>query len=187
MAESSVFHDVAWAMSLPADEQVRQRALEGDATAFASLVGPLVEPALRLAYSMLGDRAEAEDATQEALTSAWRKLDQLREATAVRPWLLGIVINRCRNVRRTRWFRLIRMAEPASRRDLPASTDDHLDLDRALMRLSASDRQALFLHFYLDLPIDEVALALGVSESAAKARIYRACHRLRPGLTEEDF
>ena len=174
-------------MSVPADEQIRQRALEGDEAAFAALVGPLVEPALHLAYSMLGDRGEAEDATQEALTSAWRKLGQLREAAAVRPWLLGIVINRCRNVRRTRWFRLIRVADPPAIRELQNSTDDHLDLDRALARLSPRDRQALFLHFYLDLPLDEVALTLGISESAAKARIYRACQRLRPGVTEEAF
>lgn len=136
---------------------------------------------------MLGDRSEAEDATQEALTSAWRKLHQLRPGMPIRPWLLAIVINRCRNVRRTRWFQLIRLPEPAP----PATTQDppveHVDLDRALARLPERDRQALFLHFYLDLPIDEVALALGVSPSAAKARIYRACHRLRPELTEEDL
>jgi RNA polymerase sigma-70 factor (ECF subfamily) len=64
---------------------------------------------------------------------------------------------------------------------------DRLDIDRGLAALPQADRQALFLHFYLDLPLEEVALALGVSTSAAKARIYRACRRLRPGLTQEDF
>lgn len=173
-------------MTLAGDDQVRERALAGDEAAFAALVGPLVEPALRLAYSMLDDRAEAEDATQDALASAWRKLHQLRQGMPVRPWLLAIVINRCRNIRRTRWFRLVRMPSP-----LPStgSTDqeiEHVDIERALARLPQRDRQALFLHFYLDLPIEEVALALGVSASAAKARIYRACHRLRPELSEED-
>src|SRR5438128_1486082 len=46
---------------------------------FEALIGPLVEPGLRLAYSMLGDRAEAEDATQEAITRAWRRLRSLRD------------------------------------------------------------------------------------------------------------
>jgi RNA polymerase sigma-70 factor (ECF subfamily) len=174
-------------MSLPADEHARQRAVDGDETAFAALISPLVEPALRLAYSMLGDRAEAEDATQEALTSAWRKLHQLRQGAPVRPWLFGIVINRCRNVRRTRWFHLLRLPDASSSGDVPESTDERLDIDRAMAKLPERDRQALFLHFYLDLPLDEVALTLGLSESAAKARIYRACHRLRPGLTQEDF
>ncbi len=173
-------------MTLPADDRVREQAQAGDESAFATLVGPVVEPALRLAYSMLGDRFEAEDATQEALTSAWRKLRQLREGMPVRPWLLTIVINRCRNIRRTRWFHLVRMSDPPQASDLADSTVERLDIDRALARLPLRDRQALFLHFYLDLPLDEVAQTLGMSASAAKARIYRACHRLRPGLIEED-
>jgi RNA polymerase sigma-70 factor (ECF subfamily) len=60
-----------------------------------------------------------------------------------------------------------------------------VDIARALARLPKSDREALVLHFYLDLPVEEVAVALGVSESAAKGRIYRACRRLRPGLVLE--
>lgn len=186
MAKWCVLEGVAQVMSAPADQHIRRRALEGDEAAFASLVGPLVESALRLAYSMLGDRGEAEDATQEALTSAWRKLHQLREDTPVRAWLLAIVINRCRNIRRTRWFRLIRVAEPSNQSQAADLTDERLDIDRALAKLAPHDRQALFLHFYLDLPLDEVGLALGISASAAKARVYRACARLRPGLIEED-
>jgi RNA polymerase sigma-70 factor (ECF subfamily) len=173
-------------MTLPAEERFRDQALAGDQAAFASLVGPLVEPALRLAYSMLNDRSEAEDATQEALTSAWRKLHQLRPGMPVRPWLLAIVINRCRNIRRGRWFHLVRTPDPLP---TPPLTEQHLeriDIDRGLARLSQRDRQALFLHFYLDLPIDEVAQVLGISPGAAKGRIYRACHRLRPELTEEE-
>jgi RNA polymerase sigma-70 factor, ECF subfamily len=177
---------VAQAVTFPADDQVRE-ALAGDEAAFAALVRPLLEPALRLAYSMLNDRNEAEDATQEALTSAWRKLSQLRPGMPVRPWLLAIVINRCRNIRRTHWFQLVRIPNPFQAAEITDQNIERLDIDRALARLPQRDRQALFLHFYLDLPIDEVALALGVSASAAKARIYRACHRLRPELTEEDL
>lgn len=172
-------------MTIAADDHIRRQALAGDERAFASLVGALIEPALRLAYSMLNDRSEAEDATQEALASAWRKLHQLRPGMPVRPWLLAIVINRCRNVRRTRWFRLVRLADPPHANPALNPQSEHLDLERALATLPERDRRALFLHFYLDLPIDEVAITLGVSPSAAKARIYRACRRLRPELTEE--
>jgi RNA polymerase sigma-70 factor (ECF subfamily) len=103
----------------------------------------------------------------------------------VRPWFLAIVINQCRNVRRTRWFSTARIAEvfQGARQD---QTDiERVDVARALARLANKDRQALFLHFYLDLPVEEVAAALGISASAAKGRIYRACHRLRPDLQED--
>lgn len=174
------------AHALTADGEVglRERAAQGDDAAFEALIGPLVEPAIRLAYSMLGDRWEAEDASQEAITRAWRKLHQLRVGMPVRPWFLAIVANECRNVRRTRWFKTIRIADVFRTR---ADADlGKVDLERALERLPARDRQAIFMHFYLDLTVEEVAIVLGVSASAARGRIYRACHRLRPGLAEED-
>jgi len=176
---------VAHAVTAGGERPLYDLALRGDEAAFEALMGPLVEPALRLAHSMLGDRWEAEDATQEAITRAWRRLDQLRPDMPLRPWFLAIVINQCRNMRRTRWFSTARIAD-IFEGPRPHHTDvERVDVARALARLPNHDRQALFLHFYLDLPIDEVALALGISASAAKGRIYRACHRLRPDLQED--
>jgi RNA polymerase sigma-70 factor (ECF subfamily) len=176
---------VAYALTADGEVGLRELALRGDEAAFEALIGPLVEPAIRLAYSMLGDRWEAEDAAQEAVTRAWRKLHQLRVGMPVRPWFLAIVVNHCRNVRRTRWFKTVRVADLFSGHAEPDL--GKLDLERAIGRLPAIDRQAIFMHFYLDMPVDEVAGALGMSNSAARARIYRACHRLRPGLVEEDL
>ena len=175
---------MAQALTAAGERPLYELARTGDEAAFEALIGPLVEPALRLAHSMLGDRWEAEDATQEAVTKAWRKLGQLRPGMPVRPWFLTIVANQCRNVRRTRWFRTLRMSEVLQRTGEP--DDDRLDLERAVANLPARDRQAIFMHFYLDLPVEEVAVVLGISASATRARIYRACHRLRPGLVEED-
>jgi RNA polymerase sigma-70 factor (ECF subfamily) len=178
---------VAEAVTADRSRSLHEDALTGDEEAFEALIGPLVEPALRLAYSMLGDRMEAEDATQEAITRAWRKLGQLRSGMPVRPWFLAIVVNQCRNVRRTRWFRFVRAKADVEPDHLPERAEEAIDLARAISRLPGRDRQALFLHFYLDLPIEEVAVALGISPAAAKGRIYRACHRLRPSLLEEEI
>ena len=51
-----------------------------------------------------------------------------------------------------------------------------------LARLPSDDRLALFLHFYLDLPLEEVGAVLGVSAAGAKTRVYRAAKKLRPDL-----
>ena len=178
---------MAYALSLQADEPLRLRAVAGDEAAFESLLRPLVEPGLRLAHSMLGDRRDAEDATQEALTRAWRKLHQLRPGMPVRPWFFAIVANQCRNVRRTPWFRLTSLVEMVGRPPSPEPEIERLDLERAMQQLPLVDRSALFLHFYLDLPIEEVAATLGVSPAAAKSRIYRACRRLRPAVALEEL
>jgi RNA polymerase sigma-70 factor (ECF subfamily) len=154
---------------------------------FESMISPLVEPGLRLAFSMLGDRAEAEDATQDAITRAWKRLPQLRDRTQLRPWFLAIVANQCRNVRRTRWFSTVRIAEIFRPGRAADAEVERVDIERAMARLPMADRQVLFMRFYLDLPIEEIAVALEISPAAAKGRIYRACHKLRPDLQEEDL
>ncbi len=184
---AGVLFGVAYALTLQADEPLRLRAVAGDESAFDSLVRPLIEPGLRLALSMLGNRRDAEDATQEALTRAWRKLHQLRPGMPVRPWFFAIVANQCRNIRRTPWFRLTSLVDVVVRRPAPESEVEHVDLERAMQLLPAADRGALFMHFYLDLAIDEVAATLGVSPAAAKSRIYRACRRLRPAVVLEEL
>src|SRR2546427_1625672 len=90
---AGVLLGVAYALSLPADEPLRLRAVAGDEAAFESLLRPLVEPALRLALSMLGDRRGAEDAPPEALTRARRKLPQLPPGVPVRPWFFPVPAN----------------------------------------------------------------------------------------------
>jgi RNA polymerase sigma-70 factor (ECF subfamily) len=163
-----------------------ERAAAVEQREFDALVGPHVEAALRLAFAMLGSRAEAEDATQEAITQAWRKLPQVRDRSRMRPWFLAIVANRCRNVRRTRWFSTVRIAEVFRPQREPDS-DERIDLEQGLARWALADRQVLFMHFFLDMPVEEVANSLGISTAAAKGRVYRACRRLRPALVEEDL
>src|SRR5206468_1475292 len=85
----------------PAGRDLVARARGGDASAFALLLDPLWEPAYRLAYSMLRDRAAAEDAVQEAGMKAWRAAGRLRDDSGdLRPWFLTIVANQCRSIRR---------------------------------------------------------------------------------------
>ncbi len=161
-------------------------AAAGDAESFASLIEPLLDPAYRLAAVMLADRSSAEDAVQEATIKAWRKRRQLRgDLSSLRPWFLSIVANECRMARRQRWWSVLKVADiprSVSRPDESSTSDLH----RALLKLSPEDRLPLVLHFYLDLPQDEVARALHVSPAAAKFRIYRAAKRLRSDLTLEE-
>ena len=164
-------------------------AAAGDAGSFSLLIEPLIDPAFRLAAVMLGDRAAAEDAVQEASIKAWRKLRQLRgDERALRPWFLSIVAHECRKARRQRWWSVIKLADPPSTRRESAELygGGVADVRRALLRLRPEDRLPLVLHFYLDLPLNEIARTLRVSESAAKSRIYRAAQRLRPDLTMEE-
>ncbi len=167
-------------------ELIVAAAAAGDADSFAVLLEPLLDPAYRLAAVMLADRSAAEDAVQEASIKAWRKLRQLRgDVGSLRPWFLSIVANECRMARRQRWWSVLKLADPpssASGTEQGATSD----LRRALLKLTPEERLPLVLHFYLDLPLDEVARTMRLSPAAAKSRIYRAARRLRSDLTLEE-
>ena len=149
-------------------------------TDFDSLIEPHLEAGFRTALAMLRDPDEARDAVQEAAFKAWRRLGQLHETVTARAWFLAIVANQCRSVRRGRWWSVLRLPQvgPALQ-EFPADT---IDVGRALAKLSPDDRLALFLHFYLDLPLEEVGAVLGLSRAGAKTRVYRAAKKLRPDL-----
>jgi RNA polymerase sigma-70 factor (ECF subfamily) len=147
---------------------------------FDALIGPHLETGYRTALAILQNPDEAHDAVQESALKAWRKLEQLREGSPARPWFLAIVANQCRSERRKRWWSVIRMPEVERIGD--EIQTDSIDIDRALTTLPREDRLALFLYFYLDLPLEEVGAVLGVSPGGAKTRVYRAAKKLRPGL-----
>lgn len=153
---------------------------------FEAELRPLIPQALRLAAGMLLDGAAAEDAVQEAALLAWQRQDNRRQGTELGPWFLGIVANRCREARRGRWFRVLKLAEP--RPAVPSAPADDaarsLDVRRALQNLPPQERLPLVLRFYLDLPMAEVAAVLGCSLEAAKSRLRRALRRALPELAE---
>jgi RNA polymerase sigma-70 factor (ECF subfamily) len=71
-------------------------AQAGDRAAFAELLRPDYRAAFRLAYGLLQDTDEAEDAVQEAAFAAWRRIGNLRDGAPLKPWFFGIVANQCR-------------------------------------------------------------------------------------------
>jgi RNA polymerase sigma-70 factor (ECF subfamily) len=166
-----------------ADAELVEAARHGDRRSFEILLLPLIQPAFRVAFAMLGDRDEADDAVQESALRAWQAIGRLRAGTtSLRPWFLTIVANQCRMTRRRRWWKVLRL--PEVRRDpaYPAEVEGSWDLSRVLARLPAPDRLLLYLHFSLDMPFSEVGTVLGISAGAAKSRLYRVTRRLRPQL-----
>ena len=155
---------------------------------FADLLRPLIEPGFRLALAMLHDAQAAEDAVQEASFTAWRKLGRMRDQGRLRPWFLGVVANKCRNARRSKWRTGVDLGVPehltvvsGEQRSLAGA-----DLRHAIARLGYDDRLVIALYYFLDMPVEEVATVAGRSVGATRARLYRSIKRLRPDVDVEE-
>lgn len=165
----------------------RPSASESDASVYDRSLRPLLRPAYKVAYMMLGDREAAEDAVQEAALKCWRKFARLNPDTDARPWFMGFVVNECRNMRRSRWRSVIRLGDRDEIESPKGLSPGSVDLHRALARLSHRDRSIVLLRFYLDMTFDEVAQTIGSRKAAVRSRLYRALKRLRPHLDAKEF
>jgi RNA polymerase sigma-70 factor (ECF subfamily) len=176
----------------PAEGELVLRAQRGDDAAFAELVRAHEEVAFRLAYVIVGDASEAEDAVQDALVKAWRALGRFRRGSPFRPWLLRIVANEARNRRRSSGRRAT-LALRAAHAESAASpggaalspetvvvaADERARLLAALDGLPEDARVVLACRFLLELSEAETAAALDVRPGTVKSRTARALDRLR--------
>jgi RNA polymerase sigma-70 factor (ECF subfamily) len=144
---------------------------------------------IRLAFLILHDFAEAEDATQLALERAWRSRAQVRSADSTLFWLRRIVVHEALRVRSSPW-RLLRSPlhvaeiEPAGRRPSAPGRTERLDVVRAFEHLPADQSAVVVLHHYLAYPVAEVAEMLGVPLETVRSRLRLAMRRLREELRD---
>lgn len=144
-----------------------------DTESFDAFYRATYDRTLRYLYGMLGDSAEAQDLTQEAYGRAWRNWLEVGDMADAEAWVrtVGwrISANHLRHLRVAARRRVQRQETVAA----PAPGVDNVALVAALKRIDADQRQALVLHYMLDLPVQQVAEETGVSLSAAKARLVR--------------
>ena len=172
------------------DAMLVRRVLDGDTAAFTTLVDRHAAACTRFATRMLGNREDAEDATQETFLRAYRSLARYEERQAFRTWLFQILINRCRTaaVRRQRRHRMFLVDDSAiaaaSVRPAVDAGDLRAELKRAIDALDPDQREAFLLKHVEQLSYDEMAAATGIGVSALKMRVKRACDRMQWMLRE---
>jgi RNA polymerase sigma-70 factor (ECF subfamily) len=139
-----------------------------------------------VAYLILRDRAAAEDVTIETLLVAFEKGGSIRDEASLRPWLLKIATNQALTARR-RGLRVVgleALPERAAPGDLGGDAATSLSLLAGVADLPPAMRAAVVLRYYSDLPVEQVALALGKSPNTIKAQLQTALDRLRRSLAE---
>ncbi len=166
-----------------------RRAQRGDEEAFAALVPAAVDRLLAVAYRILRDPGLAEDATQQALLIAWRKLPTLREPDRFDAWTYRLVVNACyaeAGRRRVHLTPLRLLGDDAAVVDSSPQTHDRDRLDRGFQKLSIAHRTVVVLHLHVGLPFEEIAELLDVPIGTARSRLHYALRALRAAIEADD-
>src|SRR4029078_10035793 len=168
------------------DRDLVEQARRGDREAFAVLVHQASDTLYAVAYRILRDSSLAEDALQNALGLAWRRLPHLRESERFEAWIHRILVHACydESQRARQWTSTIRVPPIAAPPppDGAAAVADRDELERAFRRLSLEQRAVFVLHHYVGLPLVEVAAPLDIPAGTARSRPHSAIAELRDAL-----
>jgi RNA polymerase sigma-70 factor, ECF subfamily len=172
-------------------ESARRKALEELFSRYSAML-------YKVALRKLGNQADAEDAVQDALLSAYKHLDQFKGNSHISTWLTSIVLNSARMQLRRRSSNRLVPLDMYDARELDFSetfADDSPDpeeilrktqlrevLERSMVKLSPRIRAAFRLRVVEGLSTREAAERLGISEGTLKARLFRALKRIKPVL-----
>jgi RNA polymerase sigma-70 factor (ECF subfamily) len=170
-------------------------ARAGDQDAFCNLVMAYQTPVYNLAYRMLGNAGEAEEAAQETFLRAYTHLRSYDPQRPFRSWLLSIASHYCIDrLRRRRITWLSFEDEVAAPERLAGNSptpeavvsrrEGEENIRQLLMALSSTDRAAITLRYWYDYSYDEIAEALDLTVSAVKSRLHRARRALGEMMIE---
>ena len=152
--------------------------------AFAREVRELTDTAFAVAYLILGNSADSEDAMSEAVLRAFEHRDRLKKRESFRAWFMRILRNEAYNTLRKR--RRLTPVEELPEREAPdADSAGRLDLKAALAELTEDQRTALLLQ-QEGYALEEIAEPLDVPVGTVKSRVSRAKKTLRT-LLEDDY
>ncbi len=156
--------------------------------ALADRIEARLAASYRLAALVLGDRDEAEDATHEAILSAWSRIGGLRDPAAFDAWFDRILVNVCRD--RLRHGRVLPLVDLEAADDAPtpdefAGVRRRDEIGRAFGRLNPDQKLAVVLRYWGDRSIDEIAAATGTRAGTVKSRLHYALLAMRDALDED--
>jgi RNA polymerase sigma-70 factor (ECF subfamily) len=170
------------------DEQVRLRAEE---EALAALVSQYASTLYRVAYSVVRNSADAEDAVQEAFLRVLRHRDTLGEVRDQRVWLVRIVWNIVLDRKRRAKTRpetddvsemaRVLPADGLTAEERASAAEFHAHVMRCVEQLPVKEREVMMLSAFQELTSVEIAQVLETTESSVRSRLFRA-RNLMAGL-----
>ena len=149
---------------------------------FLLLAGKYKDTVFRVALNALKSPQDADDIVQEALLRLWKRSKPFESEVHAKHWLIRVALNLCKNVFRAPWRRHVPLEELETAAVF--DTPEQSALFAEVMALPEKYRTVLYLFYYEEYSVEEIAELLDVSQSVVTTRLSRARQALKSELTE---
>ncbi|MBT2642428.1 RNA polymerase sigma factor [Bacillus sp. ISL-41] len=170
------------------------RIQNGDESAFAKLLNPLIEKAYKTSYSIVRSKEEAEEVVQNAMLEAYRNIMAGKEIVYFNTWFYKLVSHRSIDNVRKKSRLMETVIEIDTLKDSREVVDEvlqdemHLEINQGIQSIKNGDyRNVLLLYYYQDFSIQEVSEMLGMKTSTVKSHLHRARKALKARLMENQI
>ena len=153
-----------------------------DKTSFRALAETYQSMVYRIALNSFRNIQDAEDAVQEVMLKLYLRKESFASQNHARNWLIQVTLNYCRSIWRSPWRQRVSLEELTIA--IPFSRPEDGELFQAVMELPEKHRTILYLFYYEDLSVREIAQLLKLSETAVTTRLSRARRVLKDEWTE---
>ncbi|NLO84010.1 MAG: sigma-70 family RNA polymerase sigma factor [Clostridiales bacterium] len=139
-----------------------------------------------MCYAYLRDISLAEDAAQETFIKAYKNMNAFRGDSSVKTWLMRIAINECKRIRKNAWYRYVDRHVSIDQVCLttplrPPSIED-IQLTSEIMSLPRRQMEVILLHYYQEMDVQEISVALAITTQAVYLRLKKARAKLKHAI-----
>ncbi|MGN1423808.1 MAG: RNA polymerase sigma factor [Oscillospiraceae bacterium] len=156
-----------------------------DEQEFTRLVEKFSGTVYRAAYCCLRNSADSDDITQDTFLALYTSDAVFSGDEHIKAWLIRVAVNRCRNLLRSLRYRKTVPLDEAG--DLPAAARRQESLLPAIMKLKPKYRVALYMFYYEDMSVKQIAEILGEKPTTITTHLARARRQLKDILIKEGY
>ena len=151
---------------------------------FSRLIGLYRETVFRVAYCYTKSYADSEDISQEVFLKLYTSGETFEADENVRAWLITVTANRCKNLLKSYWYRFSLPLTEVKEQSYYEAEDNIMPI---MMKLKPKIRTVLYMYYYEEYPVKDIAAILGESKTAVTTRRMRGRRQLKDLLIKEGY
>ena len=172
-------------------EELIEKAKRGNKDAFTSLIMGIENDLYKIAKTRINNEADIDDAIQETMIEAYKKIKKLRQPQKLKKWVITILVNKCNKIYRKKYKKDVSIEEYDLDKYIVSNNysrvDDDLNFYSLLKKLKYEERIIIILYYMEQYPINDIKDILKMNENTVRTHLYRARKKIKENYEKGVF